>query len=1162
MSIPPVNKVRMVTAAALFDGHDAAINIMRRLLQSKGVEIIHLGHNRSVAEIVECAIEEDVQGIAITSYQGGHLEFFKYMKDLLEENGCGHIKIFGGGGGTILPKEIQELQEYGITRIYSPDDGRKMGLEGMIEDVVRQCDFPLNGHPGNFKGEMKLGEWKDIRQIARSISNAENGATVATPAANASSANAAPDSSLTTEHSQSQTPQIPKSKNPKISKSQNPLGAEASRVGCPVLGITGTGGAGKSSVTDEIVRRYLNRFTDKTIAVISVDPSKKKTGGALLGDRIRMNSIAGPRSYMRSLATRESDRALSKHVQDAIDVCKDAGYDLIILESAGTGQSDASILDYTDLSLYIMTPEYGAASQLEKINMLDYADVIAINKFDKAGALDALHDVRKQYKRNHGLWNAKDGELPVVGTIAAQFNDAGINELFEKLLVVLEKKTATVFGRSEAFTHTKDTTTQSQIIPPARSRYLSEISAAIREYDRQAEEQAAIATKLYQLDGVLRELGDAFPGRGPLVEQQQKLEKQLLPVCKKLIAEWEATKGSYRKEFFEYDVRGKVIQQPLYIESLSHTLIPRIGLPRFKDWGDILRWRLQENFPGKYPFTAGVFPLKRSEEDPTRMFAGEGGPERTNKRFHYVSSDQPAKRLSTAFDSVTLYGEDPDHRPDIYGKVGNAGVSIATVDDAKKLYSGFDLCDPKTSVSMTINGPAPILLAFFMNAAIDQQCEKYIDENNLWPSVNKMLEERSAGLPRPVYFNPSSPEGLPAGNNGLGLKLLGFSGDEVLPAEVYEKIRAKALSQVRGTVQADILKEDQAQNTCIFSTEFALKLMGDVQAYFISREVRNFYSVSISGYHIAEAGANPISQLAFTLSNGFTYVEYYLSRGMHIDDFAPNLSFFFSNGMDPEYSVIGRVARRIWAKAIKHTYKGNSRSQKLKYHIQTSGRSLHAQEIDFNDIRTTLQALYAIYDNCNSLHTNAYDEAITTPTEESVRRAMAIQLIINRELGSARTENFIQGSFAIEELTDLVEAAVMTEFDRLTERGGVLGAMERMYQRNKIQEESLYYESLKHSGELPIVGVNTFLNKKGSPTILPGEVIRSTTEEKEQQIHNLRAFWKRNETKSKGRLEKLKQVAVSNGNLFAELMDTVKYCSLGEITHALYEVGGQYRRNM
>jgi len=1117
MSYTPLHKVRLVTAAALFDGHDAAINIMRRLLQTKGAEIIHLGHNRSAAEIVECAIEEDVQGIAITSYQGGHLEFFKYIKDLLDENGCGHIKLFGGGGGTILPQEIHELHQYGITRIYSPDDGRRMGLEGMIEDVIKQCDFPLNGNPTQFKGKMKLGEWKDIRKIARAISNAENGA---------------------------------------------PANISVGNVGSLIIGITGTGGAGKSSVTDELVRRYLNAFTDKTIAVISVDPSKKKTGGALLGDRIRMNAISGPRSYMRSLATRDSDKALSSHVQEALDICREAGYDLIILESAGVGQSDASILDYADLSIYVMTPEYGAASQLEKINMLDYADLVVLNKFDKAGAKDALHDIRKQYKRNHNLFTAKDDDLPVIGTIASQFNDTGVNELFEKLMDLINKKRAEAFPPVEQHPHLKDTSAQSTIIPSPRVRYLSEISGQVREYNRLTDEQAVIASKLYQLDGVLKDLPKDSSAAAALEEQKQRLEKQLFPVCKKLVDEWEETKARYQKEFFEYHVREKVIRQPLYSESLSHLKVPKIAVPRYHDWGDILRWRLQENFPGKYPFTAGSFPLKRSEEDPTRMFAGEGSPERTNKRFHYVSFDQPAKRLSTAFDSVTLYGEDPDPRPDIYGKVGNAGVSIATVDDAKKLYCGFDLCDPRTSVSMTINGPAPIILAFFMNAAIDQQCEKHLDKTNGWEQTNKIIQKKFNTLIRPQYYNPSHPGRLPEGNNGLGLKLLGLSGDEVLTKEVYEKIKAEALSQVRGTVQADILKEDQAQNTCIFSTEFALRLMGDVQSYFIEKDVRNFYSVSISGYHIAEAGANPITQLAFTLANGFTYVEYYLSRGMDIDDFAPNLSFFFSNGMDPEYSVIGRVARRIWAKAIKHLYKGNSRSQKLKYHIQTSGRSLHAQEIDFNDIRTTLQALYAIYDNCNSLHTNAYDEAITTPTEDSVRRAMAIQLIINRELGSGKTENFVQGSFAIEELTDLVEEAVMTEFDRLTDRGGVLGAMERMYQRNKIQEESLYYEGMKHSGELPIVGVNTFLNKKGSPTVLPGEVIRSTTEEKDQQIQNLLAFKKRNQTNSAAMLKRLQQTAVTNGNLFAELMETVKYCTLGEITHALYEVGGQYRRNM
>jgi len=1148
MSYTPVHKVRLVTAASLFDGHDAAINIMRRILQSKGAEIIHLGHNRSVAEIVECAIEEDVQGIAITSYQGGHLEFFKYMKDLLEENGCGHIKLFGGGGGTILPQEIEELHRYGITRIYSPDDGRKMGLEGMIEDVIRQCDFPLNGSPANFKGEMKLGEWKDIRKIARAISNAENGNSPAT--AGTGSATAGAGSTAATDGAAA-------------TAASGISAAPATRI--PVVGITGTGGAGKSSVTDELVRRYLNSFPDKTLAVISVDPSKKKTGGALLGDRIRMNAIASPRAYMRSLATRDSDRALSAHVQEAIDICRTAGYDLIILESAGVGQSDASILDHADISVYVMTPEYGAASQLEKINMLDYADLVVLNKFDKAGALDALHDIRKQYKRNHGLWTAKDGDLPVVGTIAAQFNDTGVNELFEKLITVIDKKTGVQFGDLPLHAHTKDTATQSQIMPPSRIRYLSEITAAIREYNRRTEEQSVIASKLYQLTGVLQDLPADSPARTVLEDQKKRLEQQLFPLCKKLLDEWPATKALYQQETFNYTIRDKEIRQPLYSESLSGTSIPRISVPRYKDWGDVLRWRLQENFPGKFPYTAGVFPLKRAEEDPTRMFAGEGGPERTNKRFHYVSAGQPAKRLSTAFDSVTLYGEDPDYRPDIYGKIGNAGVSIATVDDAKKLYSGFDLCDPRTSVSMTINGPAPVLLAFFMNAAIDQQCEKWLATNggaanSGAPDAKATSATTAPG--KPIYNNPSFPGALPEGNDGLGLALLGSSGDEALPADIYEKIKTEALSQVRGTVQADILKEDQAQNTCIFSTEFALRLMGDVQAYFISRQIRNFYSVSISGYHIAEAGANPITQLAFTLANGFTYVEYYLSRGMAIDDFAPNLSFFFSNGMDPEYSVIGRVARRIWAKTIKHIYKGNGRSQKLKYHIQTSGRSLHAQEIDFNDIRTTLQALYAIYDNCNSLHTNAYDEAITTPTEESVRRAMAIQLIINRELGSARTENFIQGSFAVEELTDLVEEAVLAEFDRLTERGGVLGAMERMYQRNKIQEESLYYESLKHNGELPIIGVNTFLDKKGSPTIQPGEVIRSTQEEKDQQISNLQAFRQRNAGRRDQMLQRLKTVAIDNGNLFEELMETVKCCTLGEITNALYEVGGQYRRNM
>lgn len=1102
------HKIRIVTAASLFDGHDAAINIMRRIMQTKGAEVIHLGHNRSAAEIVDCAIQEDAQGIAITSYQGGHLEFFKYMYDLLHQKGCGHIRIFGGGGGTILPSEIEELHQYGITRLYSPDDGRHMGLEGMIEDVIRQCDFPtttgLNGHVHELPS-------RNDKLIAQAITVAEND---------------------------------------ELNTSLPPATAGKGIV----LGITGTGGAGKSSVTDEIVRRFLHNFDNKTIAVISVDPSKKKTGGALLGDRIRMNAIHHPRAYMRSLATRESDKAVSAHVQEAIDICKTAGFDLIILETSGIGQSDTAITDHCDVALYVMTPEYGAASQLEKINMLDYADVIAINKFDKAGALDALHDVRKQYKRNHGLWTATDDQLPVIGTIASQFNDHGINQLFEKLLVVIGEKTSARFGDVTHET-TDATTTKSQIIPPSRTRYLAEIGESITDYGKWVEEQCSIATRLYQLQGAAALLNDAQ--QAALADIANQLRTQLHPECQQLLDNWSNLQKQFSAEFYEYQVRDKVIKLPLYSASLSQSAIPKISLPRYKDWGDILRWQLTENVPGEFPYAAGVFPLKREGEDPTRMFAGEGGPERTNKRFHYVSVDQPAKRLSTAFDSVTLYGEDPAHRPDIYGKVGNSGVSIATVDDAKKLYSGFDLCDPKTSVSMTINGPAPILLAFFMNAAIDQQCEKYIAQNGLTDKVNAIIKAKFKDHPLPHYNGE-----LPAGNNGLGLHLLGISGDEVLERDVYEKIKAHALSTARGTVQADILKEDQAQNTCIFSTEFALKLMGDVQEYFISQKVRNFYSVSISGYHIAEAGANPITQLAFTLANGFTYVEYYLSRGMHIDDFAPNLSFFFSNGMDPEYAVIGRVARRIWAKAIKYKYKGNDRSQKLKYHIQTSGRSLHAQEIDFNDIRTTLQALYAIYDNCNSLHTNAYDEAITTPTEESVRRAMAIQLIINRELGTAKNENPVQGSFFIEDLTDLVEEAVLAEFNRLTERGGVLGAMERMYQRNKIQEESMHYELLKHTGEYPIVGVNTFLNKKGSPTVIPGEVIRSSQEEKEFQINTLAAFHLRHQHRSTAALQQLQHIAVNNGNLFEALMETVKHCSLGQITHALYEVGGQYRRNM
>ncbi len=1110
MPYSSVNKVRIVTAASLFDGHDAAINIMRRIMQSLGAEIIHLGHNRSAREIVEAAIEEDAHGIAITSYQGGHLEFFKYIKDLLVENGCGHIRIFGGGGGTILPTEIEELHAYGIDRIYSPDDGRSMGLEGMIEDVIKRCDYKID-QPYDKDIKISWGEHKDIRKIARSITLAEQG----------------------------------------IEQSiQNEL------THIPVLGITGTGGAGKSSITDELVRRFLETYPDKTIAVISVDPSKKKTGGALLGDRIRMNSISSPRVYMRSLATRESEKSLSGVAKEAIAICKQHEFDFVVLESAGVGQSDASIIDHCDVSLYVMTPEYGAASQLEKINMLDYADVIALNKSDKPGAKDALHDIRKQYKRNHALWEASDDALPIVATISSQFNDAGVNKLFSLLM---EK----VFGKQLTVSFEAPVSATSVVIPASRVRYLSEIADEVRKYNQLANEQAKLASDLYKLNGTVALLNaQELELKKQLEEKIEQVGKKMFPLCKKLIDEWEETKKRYEADFFEYQVRDKVFRRPLKSISLSGTSIPKIAVPRFNDWGDILRWRLQENFPGKFPYTASVFPLRNTSEDPTRMFAGEGGPERTNKRFHYLSASQPFKRLSTAFDSVTLYGQDPDTRPDIYGKVGNSGVSVATVDDAKKLYSGFDLSDPNTSVSMTINGPAPMLLAFFLHAAIDQECEKYITEHELWEKAKEIREKKYAHFPSVEYRDTQTPNALPEGHNGLGLQLLGLSGDEVLDAETYNEIKAKVLQQVRGTVQADILKEDQAQNTCIFSTEFALRLMGDVQSYFIQNNVRNFYSVSISGYHIAEAGANPITQLAFTLSNGFTYVEYYLSRGMNIDDFAPNLSFFFSNGMDPEYSVIGRVARRIWAKVMKHKYNANSRSQKLKYHIQTSGRSLHAQEIDFNDIRTSLQALYAIYDNCNSLHTNAYDEAITTPTEESVRRAMAIQLIINKELGSAKTENFIQGSFIIEELTDLVEEAVMLEFDRLTERGGVLGAMERMYQRNRIQEESMHYETLKHKGEVPIVGVNTFIGKSGSPTLIPDQVIRSTTEEKDQQIKNLQAFQLRNKAYAELQLNKLKQVAREQGNLFEALMEAVKYCSLGQITDALYEVGGQYRRNM
>jgi len=939
----------------------------------------------------------------------------------------------------------------------------------------------------------------------------------------------------------------------------------------PVLGITGTGGAGKSSLVDELVRRFVIDFPTKKIGIISVDPSKRKTGGALLGDRIRMNAIKNERVYMRSMATRQSNLALSKFVQDAVDILKVSGFDLIILETSGIGQSDTEITEHSDVCMYVMTPEYGAATQLEKIDMLDFADIIAINKFDKRGSMDALRDVKKQYQRNHQLFDQDADSMPVYGSIASQFNDPGANSLYKALMQKIVEKT----GDKQLETHFIAHDEMSEkifIIPPARTRYLSEIAENNRSYDAWAKKQSNIAQQLFGISKTIETIHhQKIADADRLIKELQEVEAKLLldfdPKNKVLLDAWQNTKANYQNEYFIFKVRDKEIKIKTHSESLSHSQIPKVAVPKFEAWGEILQWALQENFPGSFPYTAGIYPFKREGEDPTRMFAGEGAPERTNKRFHYVSKGLPAARLSTAFDSVTLYGNDPNHRPDIYGKVGNSGVSVCCLDDAKKLYSGFNLADPKTSVSMTINGPASIIAAFFMNAAIDQQCEIYIKANGLEAEVENKIAAIYKGKEnlRPIYFDNSAAENgaeLPEGNDGLGLMLLGVTGDQVLPAAVYEKIKADTLNQVRGTVQADILKEDQAQNTCIFSTEFSLRLMGDVQQYFINNGVRNFYSVSISGYHIAEAGANPISQLAFTLSNGFTFVEYYLSRGMHIDDFAPNLSFFFSNGIDPEYSVIGRVARRIWAKAMKLKYGGNERSQMLKYHIQTSGRSLHAQEIDFNDIRTTLQALYAIYDNCNSLHTNAYDEAITTPTEESVRRAMAIQLIINRELGLAKNENPLQGSFIIEELTDLVEAAVLSEFDKISERGGVLGAMETMYQRSKIQEESLYYETLKHTGEYPIIGVNTFLSSKGSPTVLPQEVIRSTTTEKEAQIKTVEDLWERSGENGVQHIKDLQHKAILNENLFAALMEAVKYCSLGQITKGLFEVGGQYRRSM
>lgn len=1114
----PKNKVRIVTAASLFDGHDAAINIMRRVIQGTGCEVIHLGHDKSAEEVVNTAIQEDANAIALTSYQGGHNEYFKYIYDLLREKSSPQIKIFGGGGGVILPEEIEDIMAYGIDRIYSPDDGRELGLQGMIDDLVKRSDFATG----------KEVEVSDLDSI--SFANSTSIAKIISAVENFSE----------------EKPELVKA-----------IEEKSKDLNIPIIGITGTGGAGKSSLTDELVRRFLRSNPDKKIAIISIDPSKKKTGGALLGDRIRMNAINDPRVYMRSMATRENNVSVSPFIHSALNVLKLAHPDVIILETSGIGQSGSEVSDFADVSMYVMTPEYGASTQLEKIDMLDYADLVALNKSDKRGALDALQAVRKQFQRNHLLWASPLDEMPVYATKASQFNDHGTTELYNRLISKVNETLRQAQGHNapqfQGFVE-QEITDEVTIIPPKRVRYLSEIVENNKQYDANIEKQAELARKMYHIDGIKNLISNET-----LDAEYQKAEKELWQENIDFLKTWDDTKKAFHEEFYSYFVRGKEIKVATSTKSLSHLRIPKIALPKYNDWGDLIKWKGQENLPGSFPFTAGIYPFKRTGEDPTRMFAGEGGPERTNRRFHYVSAEMPAKRLSTAFDSVTLYGQDPALPPDIYGKIGNAGVSIATLDDAKKLYSGFDLVNALTSVSMTINGPAPMLLAFFMNAAIDQNVEKYIAENGLESKVEEVLKAKfdDKGLARPKYNGE-----LPPSNNGLGLKLLGITGDEVIPADVYAEIKAKTIATVRGTVQADILKEDQAQNTCIFSTEFALRLMGDVQEYFIKEKVRNFYSVSISGYHIAEAGANPVSQLAFTLANGFTYVEYYLSRGMNINDFAPNLSFFFSNGIDPEYSVIGRVARRIWAKAMKLKYGADERSQMLKYHIQTSGRSLHAQEIDFNDIRTTLQALYAIYDNCNSLHTNAYDEAITTPTEQSVRRAMAIQLIINKELGLAKNENPLQGSFIIEELTDLVEEAVYAEFDRITERGGVLGAMETMYQRSKIQEESMHYEWLKHTGEYPIIGVNTFLGKDGSPTVRPGEVIRSTEEEKQFQIEMLHNFQNSNEDKSTEALKTLQHAAINQQNLFEVMMDAVKYCSLGQITNALFEVGGKYRRNM
>jgi methylmalonyl-CoA mutase len=1155
---PPL---RFVSAASLFDGHDAAINMIRRLLQAHGAEVIHLGHNRSVADIVRAAIQEDADAIAVSSYQGGHNEYFAYMVDMLREKGCEHIRVIVGGGGTIAPQEIEMLERHGVERIYTPEDGRRLGLDGMIDDVFERVR--RRARPRFDLGPLNA---RDHRQIAGAVSTLEAGD--GDPAADAL---------------------------------RRALARNTRRA--PVVGITGTGGAGKSSLSDELLARFVRHFPERQIAVVAMDPTRRRSGGALLGDRIRMNSLAAENIFMRSLATRRRNLATSAVLGEVIDLYQLAGFDLIVVETAGIGQSDSEVVDLVDVPLYVMTSEYGAASQLEKIDMLDYADLVVLNKFEKRGAEDALRDVRKQWRRNHPqAAKLPDAELPVFPTIASRFNDPGVNRLFAALCRKLEEeRTGTGGGRAEAKASPSgrqhswavqdvgpvELVSRDPLIPGSRVRYLAEIAQGGRrareDIDRRCE-AARRAFAHYQSLEALRDpqlpeplarySPDVLASRGAdpsLRELRAAYELALDDIGAegvKELRDWPTRVAGVTSNTYEYTVRGKPVTGDNYTETLSRNRVPKIAAPRFRDWGEILRFVWTENLPGAYPYTGGVYPYRREQEDPIRMFAGEGPPERTNRRFHYLARGHEAARLSTAFDSTTLYGEDPDTRPDVYGRTGNSGVSIATLDDMKKLYSGFDLCAPTTSVSMTINGPAPMILAMFLNTAIDQRVERFLRGAGRWEAAQARVAALHAEAAARGHSAPTYKGALPEGHDGIGLALLGIPSERliapgVLTQEEHARVRAEALSLVRGTVQADILKEDQAQNTCIFSTEFALRMMGDVQQHFTERKIRNFYSVSISGYHIAEAGANPVTQLAFTLANGFTIVEYYLARGMKIDDFAPNLSFFFSNGMDPEYAVIGRVARRIWARAMRDRYGGGPRSQMLKYHIQTSGRSLHAREIQFNDIRTTLQALYALFDNCNSLHTNAYDEALTTPTEESVRRAVAIQLIINRELGLNKNQNPWQGSFAIDYLTDLVEEAVYREFESISERGGVLGAMETMYQRGKIQEESLYYETKKHDGSLPIVGVNTFLSEHDALEEHKGAaLIRSTEEEKQDQVAAVRAFQARNADAAPAALERLQRIAASGGNVFEELMETVKVCSLGQISRALYQVGGQYRRSM